>query len=204
PVKRVSVSVGKQDFLNVFNKVNYYYHWRYMPLTAEEVKNGIEANLRSGNMPIAVTLQNVLKILNVLSASGDIVSMGNYYAPKSMVEESGHDIEYLAIFRKLRDYFVANAIIFTDLDASQNADMLITKTGVHANIIIYSSISGMRKFELSKKVKTFIIFFNEDVQASFTDKLYLSYGDDAELMRLGIAYGYIKLLNTDSLDQLIF
>ncbi|MEM3775301.1 MAG: hypothetical protein QXZ35_01415 [Candidatus Micrarchaeaceae archaeon] len=204
PVKRVSVSVPKQDFINVFNKVNYYYHWRYMPLTPEEVKNGVETNLRSGNMPIAVTLQNVLKILNMLIASGDVVAKGNYYAPKSFVDESGHDIEYLAIFRKLRDYLVANAIIFTEMDAVQSADMLITKTGNQANVIIYSSISGMRKFEISRKVKTFIVFFDDDTQANFTEKLYLSYGDDAELMKLGIAYGYIKLINTEAFDQLIF
>ena len=51
PSKKDQVKVQASDIVSVFDKVNYYYHWKYMPLTAEEVRSGIGNNIRINSMP---------------------------------------------------------------------------------------------------------------------------------------------------------
>jgi len=175
-----------------------------MPLSLEEVKSGIDSNLRYNGMPIAVTLQNANLIMSNLIAEGEVETAGGYYAPKKFIEDSKHDIEYLAVFRKLRDYCIAHAILFTEIGSSDVADAVISKGGVQAHVIIYSSISGMRDVRLVNGIKTFIVFIDEEVEQSFMEKLFSSYGEQAELLKIGISYSYIKLINTNELDQLLF
>ena len=203
PTKKVKVKTDANAVLNIFDSVNYSFHWRYMPLTADEVKTGISANIRYDNVPIAVTLQNVSAVLNKLVSMGSLSMIGGYYAPVKWTDSSKHDIEYLTIFRRLRDYCVTNAMLFTDLDANQYIDMIITKMGVQAHIVIYSSISGMKDIALNNSHKIYIVFLNEGLKLDFMNSLYNSYGEKAELMKMGIEYSYIMQIDTDNLDQMV-
>ena len=202
PTSKAKVKTSKESVVNIFDSVNYYYHWKYMPLTAEEVKAGISTNIRDNSMPVSITQQNVLAILNKLVSQGLIVQVGDYYAPKSWIANSRHDIEYLVIFRELRDYFVSHATLFTDLDQSQLADIVVTKRGVQNLIIIYSSSSGMRKINVSPESRIFIIFLNEETRIDFMNRIYISYGQDAEILKMGISYSYIRLVDVSDLDQI--
>ena len=202
PTSKAKVKTSKESIINTFDSVNYYYHWKYMPLTAEEVKAGISTNIRDNSMPVSITQQNVLAILNKLLSQGLVVQVGDYYAPKSWISNSRHDIEYLVIFRELRDYFVSHATLFTDLDQSQIADIVVTKRGVQNLIMIYSSSSGMRKISVSPASRIFIIFLNEETRIDFMNKIYASYGDEAEILKMGISYSYIKLVDVSDLDQI--
>lgn len=202
PTKKGSVSVDKNAMLSVFDKVNYYYHWKYMPLSVEEVKNGINQNIRSNNIPISVTLQNVDMVLTKLGNGGDVVSSNGYYAPKKWVGDSTHDIEYLTIFRKFRDYCVSHAMLFTEIGTSDIADIILTKAGTQTYVDIYSSVSGLREIKLAEDSKVYIAFIDEETRLDFMDKLYKSYGDQAEILKIGITYNYIKLIDTNNLDQM--
>jgi hypothetical protein len=202
---RAKVKEPPETILKVFDQVNYYYHWRYMPLTAEEVKAGISGNVRYGNMPIAVTLQNTYTVLNKMSRKGLIVEAADYYAPKSWEETSKHDIEYLVIFRKLRDYSVSNAMLFTDIDAYDNVDMMITNKGVQNYVYIYSKLSEnpkLKNIPLGKSHRTFIVFLNEEDRYDFVDRLNISYGEESEILRMSIDSLDIRLIGTDDLTQL--
>jgi len=202
---RAKVKEPPETILKVFDQVNYYYHWRYMPLTAEEVKSGISGNVRYGNMPIAVTLQNTYTVLNRMMKKGLVVEAADYYAPKSWEEASKHDIEYLVIFRKLRDYSVANAMLFTDIDAYDNVDMMITNKGVQNYVYIYSRLSENQKLSnipLSKKHKTFIVFLTDEDRLAFIDRLNISYGEESEILRMSIDSLDIRLIDTTDLGQL--
>ena len=202
---RAKVKEPPETILKVFDQVNYYYHWRYMPLTAEEVKSGISGNVRYGNMPIAVTLQNTYTVLNRMMRKGLVVEAADYYAPKSWEAASKHDIEYLVIFRKLRDYSVANAMLFTDIDAYDNVDMMITNKGVQNYIYIYSRLSENPKLSnipLSKNHKTFIIFLTDEDRLAFIDRLNISYGEESEILRMSIESLDIRLIDTNDLGQL--
>ncbi len=204
PSTKVKLRTDPGTLLNIFDTVNYYYHWRYMPLTAEEVKTGVNGNIRFDNVPISITMQNMTSVLNVMINEGEVVSAAGYYAPKRWIDLSKHDIEYLAIFRKIRDFCVANAMLFTELDTDQHVDMTITKKGNQAQIIIYSNLSGMKDIALGSPYKLFVVFVDETTRLNFMDNLYSAYGEKAELLRVAVEYSYVILLDASNLDQLIF
>ncbi len=202
PSKKDQVKVQASDIVSVFDKVNYYYHWKYMPLTAEEVRSGIGNNIRINSRPIAITTQNTNTIIFNLMGEGKLENASNYYAPSVWVETSGHSVEYLTVFRKIRDYCVSHAMLFTDLDAIENADMAITKNSKQIDVLIYTTHAKMKRITLSKDSRTAIVFLNEDVMRDFFDKLYSSFGEDVEILKMGIEYNYIKTIDANNLDQL--
>ncbi|MFP3279162.1 MAG: hypothetical protein RXP92_02550, partial [Candidatus Micrarchaeota archaeon] len=202
--KKTHVVVPKKEILDLFDKINMHYHWKYMPLLPEEIKNGIAANLRYNNMPISITLQNVDIILTKLVNSGDLTNIKDYFAPKRWIDESGYSIEYLATFRRLRDYFVTAGISFTpDLGAAQDADIDITKSGVEAQVFIYAETGKRSKIWVGGDTKKFIVFFDDERKLKFIEALYSSFGDESEVLKVAIANGLIKLIDTEHLDQLI-
>ncbi len=203
PVKKTPVSIGADIVLGVFDKVNFYYRWRYMPLTAEEVKAGISNNVRVNNVPIAITLQNTVNVMSVLVAKGMLVTSMDYYAPKKWMDDSKHDIEYLVVFRKLRDYCVSHATLFTDLDTNATCDMQVTKSGSQSLVYIYSRGSKLKEMKVTDDSRIFVVFINEEARLAFMDRLYASYGEQAEVLKTGIAYSYIRLIDAEHLDQLI-
>jgi hypothetical protein len=203
PNTKTEVKVDSSAIINLFDTVNYYYHWKYMPLTAEEIKSGIGSNLRYNSMPISITLQNTLEVLDRLSVSGSLDSKYGYYMPKRWRDSSGRDIEYLVVFRKLRDYCVSHAMLFTEIDSIENADMLVTKGGIQTYVFIYSALSSTRKIHISSGNRAVLVFIDQERKAEFLDRLYAAEGNDAELMKMGIACSYIKLISTENLDQII-
>ena len=46
------------------------------------------------------------------------------------------------------------------------------------------------------------MFLNEDVMRDFYEKLYSSFGEDVEILKMGIEYNYIKMIDANDLDQL--
>jgi hypothetical protein len=202
PIKKDKAGVPAASVLGVFDKVNYYYHWKYMPLNVEEVRLGINGNIRINNMPVSVTTQNADAVLAKLTAKGDLVSTLSYYAPKAWVDVSKHDIEYLLIFRKLRDYCVIHSVLFTDIDMEQGVDMIITKGGKQGNLFIYSTGSKPKSVILSTESRSFLVFIDETKKQEFVNGLFESFGEEAETLKLGIEYNYLVLIDCDHLDQI--
>ena len=186
----------------VFDKVNSFYHWRFMPLTPEEIRSGVSNFIKYGNTRISITLRNTYALLNVLVKRGLVESAGEYYAPAIWAEQSGHSIDYLVIYRRLRDYCIANAMMFTEMDTSSKADMIVTSKGTQSYIKIYSSTAKVKDIEISQKSRSYMVFLDQERRLSFLDKLYRSYGNNAEMLKLAIRYGNIRLVDTGDLDQL--
>jgi hypothetical protein len=203
PSSKTKVVIKKADIISLFEKINMHYHWKYMPLTPEEIKNEIASNIRYNNMPVSTTLQNVISVLTKLVNSGDLVNINNYYIPKKWLDESGYSIEYLATFRRLRDYCVTKGFLFTDLGASPDADMTISKSGREAHIFIYSESGKRSKIKIGDEAKKFLVFFDEERRLKFIESLYISFGEESEALKVAIANELIRLIDTDHLDQLI-
>ncbi len=197
----VEVRLKPDEVLSVFDKLNMYYHWQYMPLSVDEVKNAIKMNVRAGNMPVTVTYNNAEAILNELHIRGDVVSCDNLFAPKGWVDLSGHDIEYLAAFKKLRVWLVTHSYMFTDINASDAADTVITSRGERAYIIIYSQTSRFKAVPVAADSQTYLAFINSEKLMGFKDVLADAKGDEAELLRMYIATGRIKLMDAESIGQ---
>lgn len=204
PTEKFEVRTPSTAVLSLFDTVNERFGWRYMPLTAEEMKLGISSNIRYNNMPIMITMENAAEILYKLANSGQVEVIPPYFMPKKWIEEAHHDMEYLVIFRKLRDFAVKNAILFTDLDSGGSADMIMTNRGTQIYIYIYSKASGIRNIKLGINSVTFVVFLDAESRAQFTDRLYTTYGEEAEKLRMGIANTSIIPIDTEKLDQLLY
>jgi hypothetical protein len=202
PLNRIKLKTDSNSIIGIFSSINFSHHWKYMPLTAEEVKNGVSSNIRYESIPVAATLQNVTGVLNKMVAKGLLLSSGEYYAPARWVTESGHSMEYLTIFRNLRDFCVANAMLFTDLDADPHVDMIVTRKGSQGYIII-NAASEMKDIAINNAYRIYIVFLDEIGRLAFLTKLYDSYGEQAELLRIGVEHSYIVLTDTDNLEQLL-
>ncbi len=202
PAQHETAKETTATILGVFDRVNTLYRWQYMPLTAEEVRAGISNNIKYGNTRISITLRNTYAVLNILMKKGLVVYAGDYYAPKSWTEQSGHGIDYLAVYRRLRDYCIANAMMFAEMGSSEKYDLVITSKGSQSFIKIYSSQSKVKDVEVGSKSRTFLVFLDEESRMDFLDRLYGSYGRNAELLKLAIGYGNLKLIDTSDLDEL--
>ncbi|MCL5008575.1 MAG: hypothetical protein M1156_01640 [Candidatus Marsarchaeota archaeon] len=203
PVKMDNVNVTSDQIVNLFDAINYSHYWKYMPLTPDEVKFGVSSVIHVNNTPVSITLQNMNEILYTLVSTNKLSSVADYYMPKRWELTSKHDVEYLVIFRRLRDYLVKHAAIFTDLDQSNEADMVFTAKDKQTQLFIFSSISGIRKMKILPGRKAFIVFLNSEARSAFVDKLYKTYGKAAELTRLSIESGSIVLVDTNNLREII-
>lgn len=203
-LEKVNIKTSQDAVLNLFDTINEHYRWRYMPLTVEEVKAGISSNIRYGNVPIMITLENTSEILYRLANEGKIEVVEPYFMPKRWEDASHHDIEYLVIFRKLRDFAVTNAVLFTDIYTAEEADMVITSRGMQSYLYIYSKASKIRDVKITKDGRTFIVFLDKETKQDFLEKLYSTYGEQAVLLRMGIEEGSIQLIDTNNLKPLIY
>ncbi len=127
---------------------------------------------------------------------------GDYYAPKKWTQLSNHNIEYLVIYRKLRDFCVANAMLFTELDSASNIDMIITNKSFQNFIKIYTDDMRLKDIEIKPGARMFMVFLDEEKKMLFLDKLYMSYGINAEILKMAVSYGNLRLLDTSHLDDL--
>ncbi len=204
PVKKTEVTIPGDNIVNLFETINYHYHWRFMPLTPEEIKSGISTNIRSGNTPLSITLQNTNEVLYHLADAGKLVCADEYYMPAKWVDASKHDIEYLIIFRKLRDFLVEHALFFTDLDANTEADMVITTRNKQVPVFIYSSRSGVRKLPVHSGHKIFVVFLNGEAKQAFEDDVYGKAGKKTELLRMALENNAVELIDAERLDELLY
>ncbi len=200
--KMEHVKESAETIISVFNKVNDFYKWRYVPLTAEEIKSGISSNVKYGNSRVFITLRNTHSILNKLVKDGVLVSTDEYFAPKSWISDSGHSIDFLVIYRKIRDFCIANGMMSTEMDTATKWDMVVTRKGTQKYIKIYSENFKIRDIEINKNIRTFVVFLNEDNRLDFMDKLRKSHGKNAEILKLAIKYGNVKLTDSENLDVL--
>lgn len=200
--KREHAKEPPEAIIDVFEKVNLFYHWKYMPLTADEIKAGIGNNIKYGNTRISITLRNTYSILSTLMNKGMLQSADDYYAPSAWIQQSGHSIDYLAAYRKLRDYCISNAMMFTEMDASSKSDVIINSKGTQYFVKIYSKDRKITDLEISQRNRTVILFLDEESRLDFLDTLYKSYGRNAEILKMAVNYGNVRLVDTDNLDDL--
>ncbi|MGC8479258.1 MAG: hypothetical protein ACP5M9_01130 [Candidatus Micrarchaeia archaeon] len=202
PIKKQEVVVSSEKIISLFDNINNKYSWKYMPLTPEEIKVGISSNIRNNNMPISITLENTRKVLYSLSAKGKVDSVENYYMPSDWIKKSGHDAEYLVIFRRLRDFLVAHALPFTDLDQAQDADMIITIRDKVNKIFIFSKTSGVRNIKLDNQSKYIILFLNSEERYEFKERLESTFDAEMSILRFAIFNNQIILGDLGNLKSI--
>lgn len=199
--KKVEVKLKAAEVLSIFDKLNSNYHWKYMPLSKTEVKSAIALNMKYNNIPVELTYRNVDSILDSLLVKDYVVSADELYAPASWVESSKHDINYLATFKKLRIYFVTHSYTFTDIDISEEADMVATLHGNKRYVVIYSDTSRFKNIPIYPGFRTYLVFLNADAMEEFKGKLYNTSSDAAEKLKMYISADYIRLVDADNVGK---
>ncbi len=204
PIGKTVIKVPDAEVMNIFNSTNERFGWHHMPLTADEVKAGINYGIKYDNMPITVTSANASELLYKLSTQGKVENILSYFMPKRWNDESGHDITYLVIFRKIHDFALKNAMLFTDIDKAGDCDMLLTNKGLQKRIYFYSEHTGTKKIKTIAGQATFLVFLTSEEKAQFSDKLYNTYGKEAERIRTAIESSSLVLIDTENLRQLTY
>lgn len=195
--QKVSIFIKPQEILSVFDRVNLHYRWKYMPLSQTELRNSIADYIKHNNLPVSLTYSNLDVILNQLVLKGMMESVDGLYAPKEWIEKSGHDIEYLSTFKKLRIYLVTHAYFFTDIDASDAADMVVTLKGEKAYVVIYSKTSKFSDIPVYPGSTTYIAFLNNARLEDFRDMLFRNASAEIDKLRIYISEGHVKLVDAD-------
>jgi ribosome-associated toxin RatA of RatAB toxin-antitoxin module len=199
--KKIEVKLKAAEVLSIFDKLNSNYHWKYMPLSKTEVKSAIALNMKYNNIPVELTYRNVDSILDSLLVKNYVVSADELYAPASWVDSSKHDINYLATFKKLRIYFVTHSYTFTDIDISEEADMVATLHGDRRYVVIYSDTSRFKNIPIYPGSRTYLVFINSDAMEEFKEKLYNTSSDAAEKLKMYISADYIRLVDADNIGK---
>jgi len=200
PVK-ARIKLKSQDVMGTFDSLNSYYRWKYMPLSKNEFRFAISNSIRSNSMPVTPTYNNVETMLNELSSKGLVASADGLFAPNAWIAQSKHDIEYLAVFKKLRVYLVGKGLTFTDLDKSDSADITVRAKNESAYLMIYSKTSRFRNVPIYRNGKTYLVFLNSDRLDEFKRELFSSTAREAEQLKLYISSGSVALVDADNPEE---
>ena len=173
PVTRTRIPLSPDVVLSLFEKINENYHWSRTPLNTSEIKNGFKEVFYKGR-PIFITDYNVEFLLDQLVKKGKVKESMGYYG---LVEwEKKHTIAYLSLMRALRDICVNNAIPFTGLGESKEADSVITVVGQQMSIHFFDKNRDMQQMfdnilkSIGKGI-TIILFRNNAEKEQFISML---------------------------------
>ncbi len=173
PVTRTRVPLSPDVVLSLFQKVNDNYRWETTPLTPPEIKNGFKTIFYKGK-PIFITDYNVEYLLEELEKKGSIKGALGYYGLTDWESKAKRSMDYLVLLRKLRDICVNNAVPFTGMGESKDADSIITVVGQQMFLHFFDKngdVESMFKQVLHSINKgiTIILFKNEHEKQQFTD-----------------------------------
>ncbi len=206
PIAKVNVPLTKDVILSIFDRVNEDYKWKYSTLTIAEIRNGFKKMFYQGK-PIYVTDYNVEYILNQLSGRGEVREFLGYYGPMKWEKETSQSIRLLALFRKIRDICVSNAVPFTQYGESEKCDSEIVAVGQNMFLHIYDKdrdLSDLIKRVLStiKDGMTIIIFKNDFAEREFNS--YLASSSRALLtLKLEVEGESVALFTLDEFEAKI-
>jgi hypothetical protein len=174
PVTRTRIPLSPDVVLSLFGKVNENYRWEFTPLTAPEIKNAFKTVFVKGR-PIYITDYNVEYLLEDLKKRGSVTESLDYFGLTEWEEQAKHSVDYLALLRRLRDICVNNAVPFTGLDESKEADSVITVVGQQMYLHFYER-GGDAKALLKRVLST--------IGGGITIIVFKSVPDKEEFMNL--------------------
>jgi hypothetical protein len=204
PLEKVVVPISKFSVLSLFDSVNKEYKWSFMPLNPQELKNEMRRRITYKGVPILITDYNLDKVLEELIKSDDVANALNFYGLKTWETKSGRSMRYLALFRLLRNFFINNAIPFTDLNQRKDCDLLASVKGEGLYVHIYTDENTLKRaLELSTIGKNFIVFESKKELEEIVKQLDLSYNPLAVIIKSEIGIGKLQLLHPGNFTEML-
>jgi hypothetical protein len=206
PVARTKIPIKSETILGVFDQVNADYRWKNVPLTISELKNGFKKVFFEGKQ-IFISDYNMEFIMEKLIARKLVFKFLDYYAPLKWETESGRNIRYLGLFRKMRDTFVTNAVPFSPMGSEKNCDTKIDLMGQEMYLHIYDKRGDIKKLvgnilSTAKDGISIVVFKNMDEKEEFKDMLS-SATPAAAAVKLEVETESVQLLDAQELENMI-
>lgn len=131
PVEIEQIVLNEDMIKKAFDSVENYYKWKNIPITEEEISDGLRTvDIRFEN---GIVDSNTLSIaLNTLTMRGVLKKYRDYYILSEWEAESGYSIEQLVMYRTIRDSGLELGMVF-ELDS----DNRVKYTTEYGDGIIY-------------------------------------------------------------------
>lgn len=207
PVARTRIPLSQDVVLSMFPKINENYRWEYTPLTTAEIKNAFKEVFYKGK-PIYITDYNVEYLLEALRKKGVVGEALEYYGLIDWENKTKHSTDYLALMRRLRDMCVNNAVPFTGLGKSKEADSVITVVGQQMYLHFYEKQGDVK--QLLRRVLgtigtgiTIIVFKSRADRTAFNDLLNSSPTIAPLIMKMESDSKSLLLYTTEELEQMV-
>ena len=204
PQRKERVPISKYALMNLIDAVNKDYRWKYMPLTAQEIKANVRKRITYQGKPILISDYNLEKLLGQLVEAGDVFHYSGLYGLKAWTNLSGKSPRYLAMFRFLRNFFINNAILFTDIGQRTDCDILINYRGENIYVHIYEGEQTiMRALLAVRKGRNYIVFSSAEELAEFERNLAASATRLSVTLKMEMDNRRIILTHIDALGAII-
>jgi hypothetical protein len=207
PVARTRIPLSPDAVVSIFEKLNETYRWQNTPLTAAEVKNGFKDIFVQGK-PIIITDYNVEYLLDELEKKGRVRESLGYYGLTEWAAKTGRSMDYMALMRRLRDICVNNAVPFTGIGESKEADSVITVVGQQMFVHFYGKgqdagrmISRMLS-TISKGI-TIVLFKFPPEKDAFRAMLDSSPSAALLIAKMEADGGSLQLLTADEFEKML-
>jgi hypothetical protein len=207
PVARTKIPLSPDVVLSIFEKVNETYRWQNTPLAVTEIKNGFKDIFYKGKS-IYITDYNVEYLLEELEKSGRVKEALGYYGLAGWEERTKRTMDYLALMRRLRDICVNNAVPFTTLGESPEADSVITVVGQQMFVHFYEKRGDMRVL-LGRTLSTInkgitIILFKNPYERDYFHTMISSSPSAAPLIaKMEADSGSLQFLTADEFEKML-
>lgn len=207
PVARTKIPLSPDVVLSIFEKVNDNYRWESTPLSPFEIKNGFKDIFYKGRS-IYITDYNVEYLLDELEKKGKVKESLGYYGLATWEGRSKHSMDYLAMMRRLRDICVNNAIPFTGMGESKEADSVITVVGQQMFLHFFDRTTDPKGI-VGKVLSTIgtgitiVVFKNETDKDSFSLLVDSSPSAAPLILKMESESKALLLLTADELEQML-
>jgi hypothetical protein len=207
PVARTRIPLPADAVLGIFSKVNETYRWQNTPLNTQEIKNGFKDIFVKGK-PIYISDYNVEYLLDELEKRGKVKESLSYYGLSDWEEKSKRSIDYLSLMRRIRDICVNNAIPFTAVGESKEADTVITVVGQQISVHFYEKNANVREL-ISRILPTIghgisiVLFKNPTDKEAFGQLINSSASVAPLIVKMEADSSSLLMLTTDELEKLL-
>ncbi|MDD5317291.1 MAG: hypothetical protein PHF51_01005 [Candidatus ainarchaeum sp.] len=204
PQRKERVMISKYSLINLLDSMNADYRWKYMPLTIGEIKTGVKRKIKYQGKPVLISDYNLDKLLSKLAETGQVFKEGGAYGLASWLKQSGKTPRYLAMFREMRNFFINNAILFTEVGQRQDADVLANYRGENIFVHIYEGDESIaRASRTAAKGMTYVVFASREELDEFERRLATSATSLAVTIKMESDIGRIQFITLGTLNAII-
>ncbi len=173
PLSKTKVPVSVEQIKQIFDSVNADYSWQYMPLRHGEIKNGFRKISYKGRS-ILISDYNLEKVLTQLMKKDVVRESIGFYGLTDWEKKSQKPLDYLAVFRSLRDVFLKLSVNFTGFGQRKDCDTLVSGRDRYYVHICTGVDSLDRVFKTLEKGKSILVFKDRESLDQFNLDLYSS------------------------------